>query len=176
MMWSVLERWLRAASRAERAWAYVVAPNAFRGGEMGARVCVTGRIQVAKRRGRIVVGRGALLLGGLEPTCLLAVKASIAIGEATVINYGSLVSAREADIVLGRRCHVASGVRLLAEPGAPIVVGDDVWIAYGAVVEGGVRIGSGSVVAAAAVVTSDVPAGSLAIGYPARTMSLDLAP
>lgn len=48
-----------------------------------------------------------------------------------------------------------------------IVIDDDVWIGANAVVLAGVHIGSHSVVAAGAVVTKDVPAGSLVAGVPA---------
>jgi maltose O-acetyltransferase len=161
--------------RAELALGVLVARRALRGCEVGARVCVTGRLRVDRRRGRIVVGRGALFVGGLEPTCLVADNATLSIGDATVVNYAVRLAAVGGDIVLGRRCHLGSNVRILAEPGAPVVVGDDVWIAHGAVIEAGARIGPGSVVAAAAVVRGDVPPRSLAIGYPARSMSLDLA-
>ncbi|HTB72582.1 MAG TPA: acyltransferase [Polyangiaceae bacterium] len=176
MMGAVADRWPRVGPRAERAIGYLVARHALRGCDVGAGVSVTGRLRVARRGGRIVVGRDALFVGGLEPTCLIAANATIAIGDATIINFAAHLAATGGDIVLGQRCHIGSKVRLLAEPGAPIFIGDDVWIARGAVVEAGVRIGPRSVIAAAAVVTRDVPPDSLAIGYPARTMSLDLAP
>jgi maltose O-acetyltransferase len=163
-------------ARARIVFGYLVARHALRGCDVGARVCVTGRLRVARRGGRIVVGRGAVFVGGLEPTCLSVANAMIEIGEATVISSGAQLAATGADVVLGRRCHLASKVRLLAEPGAPIFVGDDVMIAHSALIEGGVRIGSGSVIAAAAVVCGDVPPDSLAIGYPARSISLALAP
>ena len=41
----------------------------------------------------------------------------------------------------------------------PIVIEDDVWISFGATILQGVRIGSGSVISAGSVVTSDVPSG-----------------
>ncbi len=47
-------------------------------------------------------------------------------------------------------------------------VEDDVWIGYGAIILSGVTIGRGSVIAAGAVVTSDVPRYSLVGGVPAR--------
>jgi maltose O-acetyltransferase len=54
----------------------------------------------------------------------------------------------------------------------PITIGDDVWIGHGAVIAPGVRVGSGSVISAGSVVTKDVPTRSLAIGNPARCISL----
>lgn len=53
---------------------------------------------------------------------------------------------------------------------APIVIEDDVWIGTAAVVTQGVTIGAGSVVAAGAVVTRDVPARTLVVGVPARVV------
>jgi acetyltransferase-like isoleucine patch superfamily enzyme len=53
---------------------------------------------------------------------------------------------------------------------APVRIGDDVWIGLKATVLKGVTIGSGSVVAAGAVVTTDVPPGSLVAGNPARVV------
>lgn len=49
----------------------------------------------------------------------------------------------------------------------PVVIEDDVWIGANAVILPGVRIGRHSVVAAGAVVTRDVPSGSLVAGVPA---------
>jgi acetyltransferase-like isoleucine patch superfamily enzyme len=51
-----------------------------------------------------------------------------------------------------------------------IVIEDDVWLGASAVVTDGVRIGRGAVVAAGAVVTSDVPAHTLVAGVPARVV------
>ncbi|GAB3472925.1 CatB-related O-acetyltransferase [Nocardiopsis coralliicola] len=48
------------------------------------------------------------------------------------------------------------------------VVGHDVWFGYGALVMPGVRIGNGAIIAAGAVVTSDVPDYGIAGGNPAR--------
>ncbi|MCC3317611.1 CatB-related O-acetyltransferase [Nocardia africana] len=48
------------------------------------------------------------------------------------------------------------------------VVGNDVWIGYGATVMPGVRIGHGAIVGAGSVVTSDVPDYGIVGGNPAR--------
>lgn len=50
----------------------------------------------------------------------------------------------------------------------PTIVGDDVWIGYNAIILGGVKIGKGSVIAAGAVVTKDIPPCEIWGGNPAR--------
>ena len=49
-----------------------------------------------------------------------------------------------------------------------IVIGNDVWIGYEAVILAGVTIGDGAIVAARAVVTKDVPPYTIVGGVPAR--------
>lgn len=49
-----------------------------------------------------------------------------------------------------------------------VVVGDDVWIGYGAIILSGVTIGEGAVVASGAVVTKDVEPYMVVGGNPAR--------
>ncbi len=49
-----------------------------------------------------------------------------------------------------------------------IVIGNDVWIGYEAVILSGVTIGDGAIIAARAVVTSDVPAYTIVGGVPAK--------
>ncbi|NQW02157.1 MAG: chloramphenicol acetyltransferase [Rhodospirillales bacterium] len=52
----------------------------------------------------------------------------------------------------------------------PVHLGHDVWVGHGAVLMPGVRIGTGAVVAAGAVVTRDVPAFTIVTGVPARPL------
>ena len=52
----------------------------------------------------------------------------------------------------------------------PIVIAKNVWIAAGAMIIGGVTVGENSVVAAASVVTRDVPPNTLVGGNPARVI------
>lgn len=51
-----------------------------------------------------------------------------------------------------------------------IVVGNDVWIGYEAVILSGVTIGDGAIIGARAVVTKDVPPYTIVAGVPARTI------
>ncbi len=55
-----------------------------------------------------------------------------------------------------------------AESKGDIFIEDDVWIGQGATILSGVRIGQGAVIAAGAMVTEDVPAYSIAVGFPAK--------
>ena len=49
-----------------------------------------------------------------------------------------------------------------------IVIGNDVWISYEAVIMAGVHIGDGAIIAARAVVTKDVPPYTIVGGTPAK--------
>lgn len=55
-------------------------------------------------------------------------------------------------------------------PFAPILIGHDVWIGFGALVMDGVTIGNGAVIAAGAVVTRDVPPYAVVGGVPAKVL------
>lgn len=50
----------------------------------------------------------------------------------------------------------------------PVVIGHDVWIGQDALLKSGIRIGTGAVIAAGAVVTKDVPPYAIVGGNPAR--------
>lgn len=52
----------------------------------------------------------------------------------------------------------------------PITVGNNVWIASGAIVCGGVTIGDNTVIAAGSVVTRDIPANVIAAGVPCKVL------
>ncbi|PIT82118.1 CatB-related O-acetyltransferase [Limnohabitans sp. 15K] len=61
-------------------------------------------------------------------------------------------------------------------PKRKTIIGNDVWIGDGVVLMGGVRIGHGAIVAANAVVTSDVEDYSIYAGVPARKIGMRFAP
>ena len=49
-----------------------------------------------------------------------------------------------------------------------VVIGDDVWLGARVMVVAGVEIGDGCIIGASSVVTRSIPAGSIAVGHPAR--------
>jgi virginiamycin A acetyltransferase len=52
------------------------------------------------------------------------------------------------------------------------VIGNDVWIGYGATIMPGVQVGSGAIIATKSVVTKDVPPYAIVGGNPARIIRL----
>jgi maltose O-acetyltransferase len=140
------------------------------------RVRATGFVRVTNE-GTVRIGDRTTFLGGMIATTIACRPgASIEIGSTAIFNYGVSLEAWKS-IRIGSRAMFGSLVRIADRHdglAGPIVIGDDVWVAHGATIEPGVTVGSGSVVAAGSVVSSDVPPGSLAIGNPARCMSLRL--
>jgi acetyltransferase-like isoleucine patch superfamily enzyme len=86
--------------------------------------------------------------------------ATINIGSNVVFSYGVYVLTGGLDISRGVDYgeHIAS----------PTVIENGAWVCARAIILPGVRIGKGSVVAAGAVVTHDVPPGVTVAGVPAR--------
>lgn len=49
-----------------------------------------------------------------------------------------------------------------------VIIGNDVWIGYGAIIIGDVTIGNGAVIGAGAIVTKNVPPYAIVVGSPAK--------
>nr|WP_298326169.1 DapH/DapD/GlmU-related protein [Haloactinopolyspora sp.] len=94
--------------------------------------------------------------------CTFMDKGGITIGDGVMIGPKvSLITGGHPLPLAERREHLSF---------APITIEDDVWIGTAAVITQGVTIGAGAVVAAGAVVTHDVPAGTMVAGVPARVI------
>ena len=161
-------------AKISRGLGFVRAAMLFRGIEAGPRLCALGPVQIIND-GQIIIGARVTFLGGMIPSELITHAGGVLqIGSSTNFNYGSSFEAYQ-QLKIGQRCLFASMVRISDRNGsrtAPVVIGDDVWVAHGAIIEAGVTVGNGSVVAAGSVVTRDVPPECLAIGNPARSMKL----
>jgi len=111
--------------------------------------------------------------------------AFIRIGRESLIGEYSVIRG-QGGVSIGDRVYTSPMTQIIAvnhvfdDPDTPFVdqgitaegitIEDDVWIGSNAVITDGVRIGKGSVIAAGAVVTSDIPAHSVAAGVPARVI------
>lgn len=148
------------------------------------------RVGTVRLRGRALVSnRGTLVFedrvrlnGHVYPLQFACMRnAHLRIGEGTFINYGADISAITA-VSIGRDCNIGQFAIIIDSdyhdlhnhhlPGKsePVVIEDDVWLGARVTVLRGSRIGRGSVVAAHAVVTGDIPPYSLAAGVPARVI------
>lgn len=117
----------------------------------------------------------------VEPPFRCDYGSNVHVGEGFYANFGCVVL-DVCRVEIGRNCllgpnvHVYTATHPLSaekraaglEYGKPVTVGDDVWIGGQAVLNPGVRVGDGSVVASGAVVSEDVPAGVLVRGNPAE--------
>lgn len=106
-------------------------------------------------------------------------------GHLNVHSYGNI----NEKLIIGNYCSIAGGVHFILSGGheytrfstfpfsvyygerpvdatgkGAIIIQDDVWIGYGAIVLSGVTIGKGAVIAAGSIVTKDVPKYSIWIG------------
>jgi len=114
----------------------------------------------------IVQGTGTLVIGEnsyVSQFSVIGVNERIEIGENVMI--ANAVSLRDTDHEFG---DLKSPMNQQGFTTAPVVVEDNVWLGHGVVVTKGVRIGSGAIVAANAVVTKDVPKNAIMGGVPAR--------
>ncbi|MGA2447885.1 MAG: acyltransferase [Polyangiaceae bacterium] len=165
----------RAAMRQIRGHAWAIRVRfMFRGAEIGEHLEVTGRVRLVTE-GRISIGDCVRFLGGMISSELVChPSAELVIGANCQFNYGVTIESTES-VRIGRRCLFGSMTSLrdsdLMKRG-PVVLEDDVWVAHGAVIQPGVRIGAGSIVSAGSVVRSDVPPDSIAIGNPAECFPL----
>jgi maltose O-acetyltransferase len=119
----------------------------------------------------------------IRPPMFVDYGSHIRIGARTFINFG-LTALDVAAITIGDDVLVGPNVQLLTpihpiapeprrakwEAALPITIEDNVWIGGLAVICPGVRVGQDSVIGAGAIVTKDVPPGSIAVGNPARVV------
>jgi len=121
--------------------------------------------------GQLVVGPGATLSIGagsyVNPNARILCASTISIGAGCAISWGVLMM----DFVGGHELKVAGVARSDSEP---ITLEDHVLVGSRATILKALTIGSGAIVAAAAVVTRDVPPRSLVAGSPARVVAEDV--
>lgn len=142
------------------------------------------RISCNEHHGRIVIGNHVRIGQGVELYCYG--KNYFEIGDGTHINSYTRLSGSGV-IKIGKDCLIAPHVGIYSsnhkysDPTIPIknqgstakgiVIGDDCWLGAGVTVLDGVRIGTGSVIGAGAVVTKNIPPYSIAVGVPAKVVA-----
>lgn len=143
-------------------------------------------------RGRITIGERVRISGKISIGFANITDAvpELVVGDGTFIGHGCGFNVAQS-VRIGRHCLLASAVLVYDLDGhpldadcrrggaptppdrvAPVVLGDDVWVGYGATILKGVTVGDRAVVAARAVVTKDVPADVVVAGNPARVVKV----
>jgi acetyltransferase-like isoleucine patch superfamily enzyme len=108
-------------------------------------------------------------------------KVGIGTRISSAVNIGSEPYLTE----IGDHCEITTEVALINHDGGvwvfrekhpqwdlmgKIIIEDNVYIGYGAMILPNVRIGRNSVIGARSVVTKDIPSGSVAVGVPAKVI------
>ncbi len=145
---------------------------------------VHGNVLEALTEGRLEIGAGVLFEPGVWITA--PGSARVQIGGGSFLNMGVMIAAHEL-VEIGEHCMFANGCFVtdashrFDDPERPVTwqgftskgptrVGDNVWCGAHVVITTGVTIGERTVIGANSVVTSDIPAFSVAAGTPARVL------
>jgi acetyltransferase-like isoleucine patch superfamily enzyme len=145
---------------------------------IGARTRVVSGAQLSFNGGTLELGGDCLV----RRMATFQVSGDVHIGAEVLVSTGVVIHCEEsvrigAQSVLSEYTTVADSRHVRTPPGtpiyhsttsAPVVVGDNVWVASHVVITSGVTIGDQAIVGGGAVVTKDVAPWWLAAGNPAR--------
>ena len=116
---------------------------------------------------QVEIGRNAVIMMGA------IINIGAVIGDGTMIDVGAVLGGRA---TVGKNCHIGAGTVQagVVEPASatPVIVEDNVMIGANAEVIEGCRIGHDAVVAAGAIVVSDVAPNTVVAGCPARVIKV----
>ena len=136
----------------------------------GYRILAMNRVrELARKRG--VPGVNAVLRSAQQAMAGIEIGKDVTLGEGVYFVH-------PVGVVIGGTSRIGNRVRFYGsntvgtanDNGYPVVE-DDVWIGAGARILGPIRIGARSRIGANAVVVSDVPPDSVAVGIPAKCVS-----
>jgi len=136
--------------------------------------------------GPISIGAYTVLILMDDPNTTNPLPVGLKIDHHTSIGEFNNIRSSGGEIVIGHHCMISQFVSIFASNHSTargpymrdqpwcdtsrvgVHIGDDVWIGASAAILPGVTIGTGSVISAGAVVTSDIPEYAIAVGVPAK--------
>ena len=151
---------------------------------LGRRAKLTERssIEINGSRNRVSIGRRS---GGCLRVRFQTDGAALEVGDACTVVDAVFSLHEPRRIVVGRGCMLSAGIWISVSdmhtlvdldtgerlnPPEDVVIGDRVWLGYESKILKGAEIGSGSIIATAAVVTGRIPPNCMAAGIPARVV------
>jgi acetyltransferase-like isoleucine patch superfamily enzyme len=146
---------------------------------------ILGEILEGFDSGRLTIGKNT----HLEPNCWITMNPDhghVSIGAGCFLNLGTMIAA-ESSVTIGDHCMFGNGFYVgdadhhFDDPDTPVTmqgfttkgpvtIGDNCWFGVHCAVLTGVTVGERCVIGSNSVVTSDIPAGSIAAGVPARVI------
>jgi acetyltransferase-like isoleucine patch superfamily enzyme len=142
--------------------------------KIGERTVISGHLQVFAHAGEIVIGDWCFVGEGSR----IWSAARVTIGNRVLISHHvSIIDTSSHPIDAVARYRQTEAILKTGHPrtdpgldSAPIAIGDDAWISFGAAILKGVKVGQGAIVGAGSVVTEDVPPWTVVAGNPARVI------
>ncbi|HEY6140692.1 MAG TPA: acyltransferase [Thermoanaerobaculia bacterium] len=165
MGWRCIERGARVHGNVRLGSGTIIASGAelvARGAEqitLGDRCAVLRGSLLYAYGGRITIGSNT----SINPYCVLYGHGGLTIGNDVLIATGCVIIPANHNIA-----DVTMPIRAQGLTAKGIVIEDGVWLAARVTVLDGVRVGTGAVIGAGAVVNKDIPPYAIAVGVPAR--------
>lgn len=143
---------------------YITVGNNFRA-EPGLRLEAIDKYMGDTYHPNIIIGNGVDINFGAHIGAIDRVE----IGNNVLIGSHVLITDHSHGSTSGEDMFLMPIMRPLVSKG-PVIIENNVWIGEGACILAGVRIGQNAIIGANAVVTRDVPAGSVVGGIPAKVI------
>lgn len=150
---------------------------------IGDNVTLGGKVFIRMRKnGRIILADGVKT--GTHVWLVTANEAALIVGENSILGSYSIFNGGHG-VRIGANCIFAAFVYINSSEhffrkgeliqkqgfyGAPVEIGEDVWLGGHLSINKGVKIGNGTVVGAGSVVTKDIPEYKIAAGNPAKVI------
>lgn len=139
-----------------------------RSGIIAGRAFTLGRNSIIECTGVLSELGEGMIIGdnvGISPNAFISIRGNVKIGDDTIIGPNVTIISENHNFF-----DLDSLIRMQGVSRKGIQIGNNCWLGANVTVLDGVKIGSGSIIAAGAVVNIDIPCNTIAGGVPARVL------